>query len=330
MLNDSRSVHLSYARALVEALSSLGLPQPKGAHKVLSQINREERVPIHQQEQLWEALIDSYPDPLLGIRLGLAMQANQIGLVGYLLMTQKDLGATIEQLIIYHPLLGEGGHFEMRRDALTVNLCYHPNFLSYAQIRVETVLAACLAQTRIMTGGKFQTHKIMLSYPAPSLALQQQYQALLQTPVTFNAQVSAIRFPAHYLALPLTAADRDVVACLKPKADAHLQALAEKSLHRKVSLLLQQSPDLTREQAAKHLCLSPRHLSRKLQGEQVNFRKLQDEVRSYYAKQWLMEGNKSIVEIATALGYSDESAFGKAFRRWEGVSPGCYRKCLTT
>ncbi|WP_444922317.1 AraC family transcriptional regulator ligand-binding domain-containing protein [Microbulbifer sp. CnH-101-G] len=325
-LTDSRSVNLSYSKALLEALTSLGLPIPMRASKVLSQISRQERVPIHLQEQLWKAIIDSYPEPLLGIKLGLAMQANHIGLVGHLLMTQKDLQATIDQLISYHPLLGEGGHFEVHSDTFSVSLCYYPNFIKFAQTRVETILAACIAQTQALTGGKFQGCKLLLSYPAPSLALQQQYQELLAIPVQFNAQVSAILFPVKDLAIPLVAADKDVVSCLKPKADALLQTLEKKSFHRKVTLLLQQTPYLTREQVAKHLCLSTRHLGRKLQEEHTSFRTVQDEVRSYYARQWLVQGEMSNSAIAIALGYSDESAFGKAFKRWEGISPSLYNK----
>ncbi|WP_226648734.1 AraC family transcriptional regulator [Microbulbifer variabilis] len=321
---DSRSVNLSYSKALLEALASLGLPIPKSASKVLSQISRQERVPIYQQEQLWKAIIDSYPEPLLGIKLGLAMQANHIGLVGHLLMTQKDLQATIDQLISYHPLLGEGGYFEVHRDTFSVSLCYHPNFLNFAQTRVETILAACIAQTQTLTGGKFQGCKLLLSYPAPSLAIQQQYQKLLAIPVQFNTKVSAIQFPVKDLAIPLIAADKDVVSCLKPKADALLQGLEKKGFHRKVTLLLQQTPHLTREQVAKHLCLSTRHLGRKLQDEHTNFRTIQEEVRSYYARQWLTQGEKSNADIAIALGYSDESAFGKAFKRWEGISPSLF------
>ncbi|WHI53323.1 AraC family transcriptional regulator ligand-binding domain-containing protein [Microbulbifer sp. MLAF003] len=88
-LTDTRSVNLNYTRALFEALTSLGLAIPEGASNLLSQINQEERIPIYLQDLLWESVIESYHDPLLGVRLGLAMQASQIGIVGYLLMTQK-------------------------------------------------------------------------------------------------------------------------------------------------------------------------------------------------------------------------------------------------
>lgn len=322
---DCRSVTLNYTRAISAALNSLGLEMPDTAHKIVSGIDESQRVPIGVQEQLWLALQEAYPDPLLGVRLGRAMHSSQMGLVGYLLMTQKTLGAAIEQLLIYHPLVGEGGQFELRRGAHHVDLCYQPNFLRCARLRVETVLSACLSQTRNMTGQPFRAQSVQLAYPAPSLAIQQQYQQILQTPVQFNAPVSSIRLRPQDLEIPLVAADQQVMARLQPEADALLRALTHKSLQLQVSHLLQQEPQLSREQVASRLCISPRHLGRKLLEEKASFRAIQDQVRSHYARQWLHQGDLNNAEIAAALGYCDESAFGKAFRRWTGMSPRAYR-----
>ncbi|WP_043318156.1 AraC family transcriptional regulator [Microbulbifer sp. HZ11] len=318
---DTRSVTLSYTRAIIAALGRLDLALPHSVQSLLAAINEEERVPMEVQEEIWLAVQEAIPDPLLGIRLGQAMQGSQMGLVGYLLMTQKNLGAAIDQLLIYHPLLGEGGQFELRRSSFYVELCYRPNYLRCARLRVETVLSICLAQARAMTGREFQPQSVQFAYPTPSLAVQQQYQQLLQAPVQFNAEVSAIRLRPQDLETPLVAADRQVMARLKPEADALLKALTSKSLQLRVAHLLQQEPQLSREQVAARLCISPRHLGRKLLEENASFRGIQDEVRCHYACQWLREGQKTNVDIAAALGYCDESAFGKAFRRWTGLSP---------
>ncbi|GAA5525616.1 putative HTH-type transcriptional regulator Rv1395 [Microbulbifer aestuariivivens] len=322
---DNRTVTLSYTRAILSALNTIGLSTPQNVEPLLSGIDENERVPMAVQEDFWSALASAHPDPLLGIRLGQAMQSSQMGLVGYLLMTQRTLGAAIDQLLTYHPLVGEGGQFELRRGANHADLCYQPNYLRCARLRVETVLSACLAQTRGITGGPFRPQSLQLAYPAPSLALQQQYQNLLQTPIQFNAPVSAIRLRPQDLEIPLVAADQQVMARLKPEADALLKSLKHKSLQLRVAHLLQQEPQLTREQVASRLCISPRHLGRKLQEENASFRAIQDEVRSHYACQWLRQRDRNNAEIAAALGYCDESAFGKAFRRWTGLSPKHYR-----
>lgn len=323
--SDSRSVTLSYTRAVISALERLQLKLPPQAESLLASINEEERVPMQVQEEIWLAVERAHPDPLLGVRLGQAMQGSQMGLVGYLLMTQKNLGAALEQLLIYHPLLGEGGQFEMRQSSFYVELCYLPNYMRCARLRVETVLSICLAQARAMTGRQFQPQSVQFAYPTPSLAVQQQYQQVLQAPVQFNAATSCIRLRPQDLDTPLVAADRHVMARLKPEADILLKALTSKSLQLRVAHLLQQEPQLTREQVAARLCISPRHLGRKLLEENASFRGIQDEVRSHYACQWLREGEKTNVDIAAALGYCDESAFGKAFRRWTGVSPKAYK-----
>ncbi|MCA0901299.1 AraC family transcriptional regulator [Microbulbifer agarilyticus] len=318
---DTRTVTLSYTRAILSALGQLNLTLPGTAQDLLAAINEEERVPMQVQEEIWLAVQEAHPDPLLGVRLGQAMQGSQMGLVGYLLMTQKNLGAAIDQLLVYHPLLGEGGQFELRRSSYYVDVCYHPNYLRCARLRVETVLSTLLSQSRAMTGREFQPQSVQFAYPTPSLAVQQQYQQVLQAPVQFNAGVSGIRLRAQDLEIPLVAADRQVMARLKPEADALLKALTSKSLQLRVAHLLQQEPQLSREQVAARLCISPRHLGRKLLEENASFRAIQDEVRSHYACQWLREGQKTNVDIAAALGYCDESAFGKAFRRWTGLSP---------
>ncbi|AQQ67370.1 AraC family transcriptional regulator [Microbulbifer agarilyticus] len=318
---DTRTVTLSYTRAILSALGQLNLTLPDAAQDLLAAINEEERVPMQVQEEIWLAVQEAHPDPLLGVRLGQAMQGSQMGLVGYLLMTQKNLGAAIDQLLVYHPLLGEGGQFELRRSSYYVDVCYHPNYLRCARLRVETVLSTLLSQSRAMTGKEFQPQSVQFAYPTPSLAVQQQYQQVLQAPVQFNAEVSGIRLRSQDLEIPLVAADRQVMARLKPEADALLKALTSKSLQLRVAHLLQQEPQLSREQVAARLCISPRHLGRKLLEEDASFRAIQDEVRSHYACQWLREGQKTNVDIAAALGYCDESAFGKAFRRWTGLSP---------
>ncbi|GAB2503748.1 AraC family transcriptional regulator [Microbulbifer agarilyticus] len=318
---DTRTVTLSYTRAILSALGQLNLTLPDAAQDLLAAINEEERVPMQVQEEIWLAVQEAHPDPLLGVRLGQAMQGSQMGLVGYLLMTQKNLGSAIDQLLVYHPLLGEGGQFELRRSSYYVDVCYHPNYLRCARLRVETVLSTLLSQSRAMTGREFQPQSVQFAYPTPSLAIQQQYQQVLQAPVQFNAEVSGIRLRTQDLEIPLVAADRQVMARLKPEADALLKALTSKSLQLRVAHLLQQEPQLNREQVAARLCISPRHLGRKLLEENASFRAIQDEVRSHYACQWLREGQKTNVDIAAALGYCDESAFGKAFRRWTGLSP---------
>ena len=72
--------------------------------------------------------------------------------------------------------------------------------------------------------------------------------------------------------------------------------------------------------------MSARTLHRRLGEAGTSYRGLLDEVRHMHALRYLEQGEKGLGEIATALGFSDPSAFRKAFRRWTGARPADYLK----
>ena len=78
--------------------------------------------------------------------------------------------------------------------------------------------------------------------------------------------------------------------------------------------------------AARLLGQHPRVLQKTLQERGSSFRRLLDEVRYHEACQQLCQSGQSITELALHLGYGDETAFSRAFRRWSGVSPRTWRQ----
>ena len=80
------------------------------------------------------------------------------------------------------------------------------------------------------------------------------------------------------------------------------------------------------EEVAEHLKMSTRTLRRQLAAEGVRFQQLQDSLRHRRAVDLLRRNELTIDEIAEALGYSDPSNFGRAFRKWEGVAPSAWRR----
>ena len=76
---------------------------------------------------------------------------------------------------------------------------------------------------------------------------------------------------------------------------------------------------------AERLGLSGRHLNRRLAEEGSSFKLLRERVLHAMAEQ-LLQGPARLAEVAERLGFSDESAFAKAFRRWSGMTPGQFRQ----
>lgn len=75
------------------------------------------------------------------------------------------------------------------------------------------------------------------------------------------------------------------------------------------------------ENAASELGMSGRTLRRKLAEGGTSYQQELDAVREKLSKQYFLRGGQSVTELALMLGYTDSSAFAKAFRRWTGISP---------
>ena len=101
----------------------------------------------------------------------------------------------------------------------------------------------------------------------------------------------------------------------------HRQTLA-----RRTEALLQENPAATKDMVAERLHISGRHLNRLLAEDGTSFKLLQDTVRRRLAEAALQAADSRMADIAERLGFSDESAFAKAFRRWTGLSPGQFRE----
>lgn len=108
---------------------------------------------------------------------------------------------------------------------------------------------------------------------------------------------------------------------LKPDA-------ARPTLSARVSLLI--GGQLARGRVGVEAVASQLHMSRytlhkKLRQEGLTFARLLEQVRREQALTYLKDGTKPLVEIAEQLGFSELSAFSRAFKRWMGTSPAEYR-----
>jgi AraC-like DNA-binding protein len=77
---------------------------------------------------------------------------------------------------------------------------------------------------------------------------------------------------------------------------------------------------------AQHLGYAPRTLQRKLEEAGTSYHALLDDMRRELSIYYLREAHIAVSEVAFLLGFSETSAFHRAFRRWMGVSPGEFRR----
>jgi AraC-like DNA-binding protein len=320
-MNAKLSVTVHYAQAILQAAERLGLPLPPD----LLALGDTPRIPLARQDALWEAFCTTAADPLIGLRLGGALQVGHLDMVGALLMSCDNLGEALESLLEYYPIVGEGGEFELRRDPQGVWLVYRPFYRVRREERVEAVLASLVRLTRWIAGERVSPQSLQIAH-APRGALAD-YASLLGCPLQFGAAEHALRYTGADLAVPLIQANARMREHLRALADAQLGGLDSQSLAGRVQQVLRQQPRWGKERVADQFALSGRHLVRKLAEEGTSFKLLREQVLQRMAEQLLREDVR-LGEVAERLGFSDESAFVKAFRRWSGTTPGQFRQSL--
>ena len=311
------TVTARFARALLGSAESLGLELSEPLE--LDQA----RVPLAAQDALWQGLVAASADPLIGLRLGLSLQVGHLDVTGLLLMSCETLGEALEVLPDYLPIIGEGAEAQLSQEADQLLLHYIPHYLSCREQRVEMVMACLLQLARWSTGGHLPSPQIRFCH-APRDA-EERYRQLLGCPVHFHADSDALLLPGQASHQALIQANAPLRDQLRELADAALRTLGQRCLSDRVAGCIRGNPQAGKDEIASVMAMSGRHLNRLLAEEGWSFKSLRERELRTLAEQALRSGEKVVV-VAQQLGFSDESAFAKAFRRWSGVSPGQFRR----
>ena len=178
-----------------------------------------------------------------------------------------------------------------------------------------------------LIGRRVALKRLDFACPAPADRLD--YRQFFGAPVRFDQPETLLVFDASYLALPLVRSETALRSFMR-EAPANLLVryrhdhdIAAEVRARLEKVAPQDWPDF--EAMARDLGLSPATLRRKLRADGQSFGAIKDELRSVLAQR-LLKGRQSVAEVAGALGYSEPSAFHRAFLKWTGQSPGAFRR----
>ncbi|MBL1079622.1 AraC family transcriptional regulator ligand-binding domain-containing protein [Nocardia sp. 2] len=178
-----------------------------------------------------------------------------------------------------------------------------------------------------LTGCPLPVRRVELCYPKPHdvTALERN----LPAPIAFDCESAALIIDSGLLGTPIVQSEHELGTFLSTAPSGFLappEHLA--SLREQVRCLLDAERGgqwKTVEAIARHLNMSSATLRRKLRAEHTTVSELRDEVLRTAAMNGLSQGRETIAELAARLGFSEPSAFTRAFRRWTGLTPHNYR-----
>lgn len=158
-----------------------------------------------------------------------------------------------------------------------------------------------------------------------------QYASFFRCPVRFGQADNAIFFRAADIDIPTIKADASIHRFLVERMNEE-----KEGIHANADTLLSEIHKLVEEalpsgipsviQVAEYLGMSARTLKRRLADKHLTFRDLVQNIQQSVATDLLKKSSRSVAEIAFQTGFSEQSAFNRAFKRWTGLAPADYRK----
>ncbi|MBW1598850.1 AraC family transcriptional regulator [Streptomyces sp. JJ38] len=166
------------------------------------------------------------------------------------------------------------------------------------------------------------------AHPAPGHVLE--YDLMFGAPCAFGTRRTALVFPRALLDAPVLQDEAGLRAFLRRAPDAILArsdfaGTASSQVRRLLGHALP-GPLPSPEQIADLMAVSPQTLRRRLAAEGTSFQQVRDRTRRDHAIAVLAGGRSSIEQLSQELGFSEPSAFHRAFRRWTGSTPRAYQR----
>jgi AraC-like DNA-binding protein len=192
----------------------------------------------------------------------------------------------------------------------------------------EFAMAVSVGLIRLMVGSQWTPVEVQLAHPAPPETSE--HTRVFRAPVSFGCATNALAIEPELVERQVPAADERLYPVLRKYLDSVLREMPREdgllaSARRTVGELLRDG-DPTLAQLARKLEIGPRTLQRRLKGDGIDFKALVDDTRRRFSFNYLRDRKHTLTEIAYLLGYSEVSAFNRAFRRWTGSTPSEYRR----
>jgi len=179
---------------------------------------------------------------------------------------------------------------------------------------------------RLTLGEYVSPFRIECMRPPPSNP--DRYVALMGAPVEFQAAVNRVRYVRSDIVEQLASANPELARVNDEQAETYLASFTRVSVSRTVvSKIIERLPDgpPAQQDIADAMHVSSRTLQRKLKEEGTSFLDLVQDARLSLARKYLAQPQRSVIEIAYLLGFSEPSTFSRAFKRWTGKAPAQYR-----
>lgn len=325
------TVHVAYAELTIQLAGAHGVGRElllEGLEIDLADLQRSGgRMPLRQWGRLIARALKLTQHPGLGYEFGLRNNLTAHGIFGYGLLSSATVREAFEYSTRYAPLTTIAFGMRWFVDGDQAVLCLTER-IAFGSVR-QTSIEMCLVSW---------WHTLMQSFEA----LQPQFEMRFEwaepphyrawrdrlPPVRFNAGANELRCPLALLERRIGTANETTARMVAAQCERELAQMSSSGLcleRVRAALEAKHGEYPALDTVARRLCTSTRTLKRRLHALGYSFQQLLDEVRHREALRLLANPALSVEDIASLVGYSSSANFTRAFRKWQGTSPGAYR-----
>lgn len=332
-------VGVGYARRLFELVERFGLPRTALLHHAAPRLAgwdpAQPRIPLTALVALFGAAQRLTGRRDLGLEFGRQVRPDTFDVLGYALMTCRNLGEAIALVPLYRRIVFDAGYSETRLgregDAVRLSWVILPEAtqagLPYSELLTESLIASWYGLGRWIAGTELPLREVRFSHAAPDD--HQPFASFFACPVNFATGENALLFDARLLAQPLVRADAELNLAMCNEAR---RAIARRdgehgigAAVRRALTPLMPKCEATLGHVAAALAITPRTLQRRLASADISFQSILDATRCELAQVYLRDSALSALDVALLLGYAEQSSFTRAFRAWFGTTPSAWR-----
>jgi len=286
------------------------------------------RIDQDKMDKLWRSAAERSGDPCFGLRAANVWHPSYLHALGYAWLASPTLRSALDRLARFTHLVTQAAEIDIEEsnDQLIFSWV-NPTRKSDDYWHANATMAMLITMCRANYGDGLNPEKVCFIHAKP--ALTGDFFELFRCPVEFDSPSNQLILSSQVVDKTLSGSNHLMEQINDQEIIKYLAKLDKKDIIHQVQatiIALLHDGEISDGSVAEALYMSNRTLQRRLEKQQTTFVQVLTDVRKNLALKYIQDTDLTLTELSFQLGFSELSAFSRAFKNWTGVSPTQFRE----